>query len=89
MAISAAVNAATAVPPTSSHSASSSLRENAPDALVMAAAGTAVSGAASRVADQGGLELDGSCRVGPGPAGEPDDLAGYIRSGSAISWFCG
>jgi hypothetical protein len=62
MAISAAVNAAAAVPPASSHSASSALHENTPDALVIVAAGTAVSGSAPASPDQGGLGWTGPAR---------------------------
>ena len=64
MAISAAVNAAAAVPPASSHSASSALRENTPDALVMAAAGTAVTGSASAGPGSGRAGLERVLRGG-------------------------
>ncbi len=60
MAISAAVNAAAAVPPASSHSAPQArLHENTPVALVMAAAGTVVTGSAGPGSGRAGL--DGSC----------------------------
>jgi len=89
MAISTAVNAAAAVPPASSHSASSALHENTPDALVMAAAGTAVTGSASAGPGSGRAGLDGSCEAARFWPVNRTTSPGYTRSGWAISWFWG